>query len=626
MLLSLLTVCALAPSDLAPARLRCEYLTNPIGIQEAKPRLSWIVESSRRNAEQEAYQLLVASSPENLQPGRADLWDTGKVVSDETTHIEYGGKALGKGQRAWWKVLTWGDAASAPKGSKQAFWEMGMLGREDWKAKWIGMPSELPRLDRFERARWIWYPEGEPSKDAPAGVRHFRKRFELPAGEIVRATFGVLVDDRLGLVANGTEVGVSSGWQRFSVVDLTDHLKPGGNTLEAAATNDQSRAGFALLGEVRYKDGTVVTVATGPNWEASLDGQAWVGAKDLVEVGGAPYGKPSWGQVDPRSVTLTRAFETPKAVKRARIYASGKGLYRLFLEGKPVSEDFFTPGWTDYKKRIQYQTYDVTRQLQKGRHALSMVLGNGWYCGHVGLTGQGNYGPKPMGLAQVEVEFQDGTLETIATDDRWLASYNRITENDLLMGESFDARRIWPQPVRVEVQELDAVPLVAQRSPTVRKVAELKPRKITEPTPGTYVFDLGQNMVGWSRLRVRGEAGTTVKLRFAEMLNPDGTIYTANLRGAKATDRYTTRGDETEVWEPMFTFHGFRYVEVSGYPGKPGPDAITGIVVTSDTPQTGTFECSNPMVNQLQSNIYWGQRGNYLEVPTDCPQRDERLG
>ncbi len=241
-----------------------------------------------------------------------------------------------------------------------------------------------------------------------------------------------------------------------------------------------------------------------------------------------------------------------------------------------------------------------------------------------------------MGLVQIEIEYGDGSRETVVSDGSWQATTGPILSSDMLMGETYDARRelgAWSSPgyrgrgwLPVDVQELGSVPLVAQRSPVVENLQELEPKSRTQPKPGTYIFDLGQNMVGWARIRASGPAGKAIVLRFAEMLNPDGTLYTTNLRRAKATETYTLKGRGQEVYEPSFTFHGFRYVEVTGYPGVPPMDAVTGVVVGSNTPQTGTFACSNAMVNQLQRNIFWGQRGNFLEVPTDRPQRDERLG
>jgi alpha-L-rhamnosidase len=234
------------------------------------------------------------------------------------------------------------------------------------------------------------------------------------------------------------------------------------------------------------------------------------------------------------------------------------------------------------------------------------------------------------------LQYEDGTTQSVSSDGSWKSSTGPILYSDLLVGEYYDARRemaSWSEPgfdeskwYPVGVEEVGSTPLVAQPDEGVRVTEEVPAKAVTEPKSGAYVFDMSQNMVGWVRLKVEGEAGTEVTLRHAEALNPDGTIYTTNLRFARATDRYVLRGGGEEVYEPRFTFHGFRYVEVTGYPGEPALEAITGRVVHSATPPAGSFECSSPMVNKLQSNIVWGQRGNFLSIPTDCPQRDERLG
>jgi alpha-L-rhamnosidase len=312
-------------------------------------------------------------------------------------------------------------------------------------------------------------------------------------------------------------------------------------------------------------------------------------------------------------------------------------VYEPHLNGRRVGDEVFSPGWTEYRKRVYYQTYDVTRMLRRGENALGFILGDGWAVGYVGLAGRENYGvPRPRLLAQLHLTYNDGTTETVVTDGSWKAAYGPILEGDMLMGETYDARQElagWDRPgfsdsswQPVVVHDPWPAKIEAYPGVPVRKIMELKPQKVTEPSAGVYVFDLGQNMVGWARLSVTGPAGTKVRLRFAEMLNPDGTIYTTNLRAARATDTYILKGGGREVWEPRFTFHGFRYVEVTGYPDRPPADAITGIVVHSDMPKVGEFASSDPMVNQLQRNIEWGMRGNFLEVPTDCPQRDERLG
>ena len=366
------------------------------------------------------------------------------------------------------------------------------------------------------------------------------------------------------------------------------------------------------------------------DWKAS-----WIasGAPRDVTVDGRPL---------PPCAYLRREFTVDNPIKSATIFATARGVYELRLNGARVGDALLCPGWTDYNKRIQYQSYDVTRLLEQGGNAIGAILGDGWYSGHVGFdVKRDHYGERPQFLARLVVEYADGASEIVVTDHSWRASTGPIKYSDFLMGEQYDARkeqRGWDlpkfddgswTPVFVQSDSVTASghpALVGDPGPPIRVMQELRPIAITQPSPGAYLFDLGQNMVGWARLTVTAPAGTRVRMRFAEILNPDGTLYTTNLRAAKSIDTYICRGGGAETYEPRFTFHGFRYVEVTGYPGEPRLDAIVGCVIGSDTPDAGTFECSDPMVNQLQSNIVWGQRGNFLSVPTDCPQRDERLG
>jgi alpha-L-rhamnosidase len=334
---------------------------------------------------------------------------------------------------------------------------------------------------------------------------------------------------------------------------------------------------------------------------------------------------------------LRTTFALPRPVRRARLYATARGVYELRLNGRRAGDAVLAPGWTDYGHRIQYQTYDVSDLLSAGDNALGAILGTGWYAGYIGWHGENkHYGVRPELLVHLIVEHDDGSTTTVVSDESWRVATGPIRYSDLLMGESYDARAELPgwdlpgyddrgwQPVTAEPR--DDVLLVADRAEPVRVIAELPPRSIAQRPPDLAIVDLGQNITGWVRLRVRGPAGTTVRLRFGERLNPDGTLYIENMRTAHQTDFYTLRGGDDETYEPRFTFHGFQYVEVTGYPGELTTDAITGRVVGSDLPTTGDFRCSNDMVNQLQRNIVWGQRGNFLSVPTDCPQRDERLG
>jgi len=355
------------------------------------------------------------------------------------------------------------------------------------------------------------------------------------------------------------------------------------------------------------------------------------------------------GQTLPPAPILRRTFALARPIRHARLSITALGLYEAHLNGQRIGDDYFRPGWTDYHVRLHYQTYDVGAHLHQGANAIGVLLGDGWYSGRVAHLERGLlYGERPALLAQLEVMHDDGSVTRVVTDDGWRWSEGPIRRQDLIEGEEYDARREidrWAEAggdeatfAPVLTQAWPDVPLVAAPNEPVRVVRELVP--IAEPRRfGAgwgrigYLFDLGQNVAGIVRLAVRGPRGATLHIRYGEMLAADGTLYTANLRSARATDAYTLRGDAAgETWSPRFTFHGFRYAEISyheRWDGELAPfdrTTVTGLALMSDTAETGTFECSDPLVNQLQSNIAWGQRGNFLEIPTDCPQRDERLG
>ncbi|MGB2824433.1 MAG: family 78 glycoside hydrolase catalytic domain, partial [Phycisphaerae bacterium] len=335
---------------------------------------------------------------------------------------------------------------------------------------------------------------------------------------------------------------------------------------------------------------------------------------------------------------LRKGFHLDRPVRRATVYATALGLYELRVNGREVGDDWFTPGCTDYDKRVYYQTYDVTGLLQQGDNAIGGILADGWYAGYMGWGWRREmYGRKTRLRAQLHVEYADGTAETVVTDGSWRAATGPIREADFLMGEACDARMEmpgWDAPGfdaaawrKVNVTARIKAAVQAVPGPTVKAFAELTPVKVAEPRPGRFVFDLGRNFAGVVRLKVAAaRRGKRIVLRFAERLKPDGTIYTRNLRGARATDTYYCRGGREETWQPRFTFHGFQYVEVTGYPGRPKKDAITGVALSSDTPVVGGFECSDEAANRLYGNICWTQRANFIDIPTDCPQRDERLG
>ena len=642
--------------------LRCEYHIEPLGIDVVEPRLSWIVESGQRGQMQTAYQVLVASSEEKLKRNEGDLWASGRVDSDRSNQVVYGGKRLKSRMRCYWKVRVWGKDGTVSPWSKPACWTMGLLEPKDWRAKWIGYDAEPSQSYKIRQqsdqlsltgCKWVWFSEGQPHKSAPLGSRFFRRNINIPEGrKIKRARFKLVVDNEGTLFVNGEQVQKFNGWKPPYTLDVAERLVSGTNTLAIVAVNKGDGANPAGLGGkllIEFEEGDSIAVLIDDSWKAAgveqkgwrksgFDDSAWTNSKELVAVGEQPWGQVHKGKIIlPPPPYLRKEFTVGRPIRRAVVYASALGIYELHINGQRVGEDYFTPGWTDYPTRVHYQTYDVTDLVRQGKNAMAAILADGWYAGYLGFgRKREHYGDKPRLFVQLEMEYADGARRTVVTDRTWKAAYGPHLEADFLMGEVYDAQRQmlgWDAPDfddsswdKVAITDTEHGRIHAYPGVTVRETLQIKPLKVTEPEQGRYVFDMGQNFAGWVRMKVRGKAGTKVVLRFAEMLNPDGTIYTTNLREARCIDTYILAGHGIEVWEPRFTYHGFRYVDVTGYPGKPKPDAITGIVLHSDTPPVGSFECSNPMVNQLWRNIVWSQRGNFIEVPTDCPQRDERLG
>lgn len=482
-----------AHAKIQPTMLKCEYLVNPVGIDTTQPRLFWQMESDQRGQKQTAYQIKVASSPTRLMFGIADLWDSGKVKSDQSIQVVYSGKERSSGQRAYWKVRVWDKDGRAGKYSKPAYWEMGLLDAGDWKGKWLAAK-----------------PDSQPVTGAEP-VPYFRKTFAID-----------------------------------------------------------------------------------------------------------------------------------KKIKQARAYVSGVGYYELYLNGKKVGDHVLDPAFTKYDKRVLYVTYDVTQQLTKGQNAVGAVLGSGWYNMHTIDTWEFYKAPwraRPALLCQLRIDFTDGSSQTIATDQTWKVSTGPIVFDGIRNGETYDARlenKGWDtanfndaawSPAQVVAGPKGT--LCAQMILPIRVMKTIKPVGITEPKPGVFVFDMGQNFAGWARLNVTGPAGTTITLHHEERLNPDGTVDTRmNSKHVKSgqfqTSVYTLRGEGTEVWEPRFTYYGFRYVQVTGWPGKPTLDNLTGCVVHTSFEQTGEFECSNTLLNKIQQCTLWSYVSNFHGYPTDCPHREKQ--
>jgi alpha-L-rhamnosidase len=331
-----------------------------------------------------------------------------------------------------------------------------------------------------------------------------------------------------------------------------------------------------------------------------------------------------------------KEFSINKKIKSARIYATSLGLNQLFLNGKKVGDQYFTPGWTSYHKRLQYQTYDVTNLLQQ-KNAIGSILADGWYRGKIGYHLPHSYYGNQLGLLlQLKVDYTDGTSETIVTDKNWKYSNGPILQSNIYDGELYDAQleidgwympgfdeKAWKETALLDYPKDK---LIALQGVPVKAIEEIIPVKIFVTPKGETVLDMGQNMVGWLRIKVKGEKGDTIKIRFSEIMDKDGNFYTENLRSAKATNTYILKGETEEIYEPYFTFFGFQFAKLEGFRTPPAISQFTGIVVHSEMPPTGNFSCSDSLINQLQSNIRWGQKDNFLDVPTDCPQRDERLG
>jgi len=467
---------------------------------------------------------------------------------------------------------------------------------------------------------------------------------------------------RLSWVLQSAGTGRAQRAYQIQVTDDADAMAWDSSQVESGCSADIAYAGSPLTAGGRYRwkvrvwdeDERVSGWSDPARFEIELDRTSgwhasWISPSRIREAVTPPSGA---GPVDPVARALTpapylrRAFTVDQPVTSARLYVTALGLYEARLNGRRVGDGFLAPGWTDYARRIAYQTYDVTGLLAEGENILGAILADGWYAGFVGFDPKragAHYGEVPELLAQLVLRLADGTEQRIVTDGQWESSTGAIRHADLLMGERHDlalepagwdvpgftphsgasgAGSGW-HPVRS--RERDGIPLVADPGPPVRVTQEVAPRSIATDDHGRHIVDFGQNLTGWLRINVDGPAGTRVRSRHGEVLAADGSLYTDNLRTARATDEFTTAGGPA-VLEPRFTLHGFRYAEITGYPGDIGQAGITARVVHSDTPATGNFESSLPWLDRLFRTIDWGQRGNFISIPTDCPQRDERLG
>jgi len=638
-------VLAVGAALATPVRLRCEYMQNPLGIDATAPRLSWQSDSTARNWKQSAYELLVASTSDRLRSGKADVWDSGKISSDASVGIAYAGPALESRKRYYWKVRVWDASGNASESGEESWWEMGLLHPEDWKAKWITWKNPEDKADRKD-IRWIWLNGQDGLAAVPKSNGNFRLHVTLSDKPRSAVILLAVRGDYLAQV-NGHEIDRKQRWGAFDRRDITAELNAGDNVVQIHVTAPDAEEGpnavtktataaLAALVKIVRSDGTVVRLPSGENWDTAPEGiSAWKPASITASLDDKRLGGPT--PLPQPAASFRRTVDVSRKVARARLYVTALGTYRVYLNGSPVSNDVLTPDFTEYRKRVLYQTYDVSALLKHGKNQISALLGDGWYGSPLTWYGINFFEPPNRFEAQLEIVYSDGSRDTLVTDDSWKASSSPIVESQIYGGETYDAREERPgwqqisfddsQWSQASVAQAPSIAVTSQITEPVHQIETLRPKSVNSQPNGVHVFDMGQNMVGWVTLRVKGSAGTRVRMRFAEILNPNGSIYTENLRGADATDTYILKGGSAETFEPHFTFHGFRYVELTGYPGKPTLDTIRGNVVSSvgEDPSAKLTTSSN-LVNRMYEIGLWGQRGNFLSVPTDCPQRDERLG
>ncbi|MCP5517946.1 MAG: family 78 glycoside hydrolase catalytic domain [Verrucomicrobiales bacterium] len=643
--------------DLRVERLRCEYRVDPVGIDVRDPRLSWVLKSPRRGERQTAYHVQAASSRDQLRQGTPDLWDTGRIDAEQTVHLAYAGRPLHSRQAIWWRVRVWDREGRASAWSDPATWTMGLLEPAEWQAKWIADPSlavapsargplngyhsqlttnatavkwvqvDLGRARRLGAVRLFPARPYDWQPDTPGFL--FPRRFKIEAASSADFVDAQLLVDRT--VADEPNPGADAPLFRFA--PTTNRFVR--LTATRLALRDGDQHAFALA-ELQVLDG-VDNLANGARVEAldSIETGPWAatnltdGITHTVAPGSARESLPG---------TLARkTFTVPATVRRATARATALGVYELRLNGQRVGDQILAPEWTSYRRRVAVQTFDVTDLLHPGDNVVTAQVGEGWYAGRLMAVGRFPYGHQPRFLLQLEIELADGSRQFVVTDESWRTTTNGpVRAAGIYDGETYDARLEpvgWERPAfddhewnRAQTFPPDTPELVWQANEPIRVVRELAPIRVTEPRPGVHVFDLGQNMVGWCRIKAAGRAGQPVMIRHAEMLADDGTLYTANLRGAAQTDRYIPRTDGPFVYEPRFTYHGFRYVEVSGLAETPNADAVRGRVFHSNAPEAGRFACSDPALNQLMEDIVWTQRANLVSSPNDCPQRDERFG
>ena len=649
----LLTSCAVAASCYAaPVRLRTNALESPIGIDTPHPTFSWRSDAKRADWMQSAYEILVATDPAILKTGKPDVWDSGRTLSSESVNIAYAGPTLKPQQRYLWAVRTW-DEQGKETTSAPTWFETGLA---NWQAQWIARKDPTSEAELLA-IRWLWLPGADAMHVFNGSVAHFRYTLHLDAAPSA-ASLHLDVCGKFVAHVNGKETGHHDQWSAFDREEIASLLHSGDNEIDIDAepssdSDPKTGSPAALAASINITDisGVERRIVSDKSWQARSTGTAaWQPAAEVGPISMRfstdvdRHGRiPGPDRISTDASLLRKDFSVRSAVRSARLSITALGAYQAFLNGKSVSPaGLLAPGWTDFHKRVLYQTYDVTSLLNSRSNTIGVELGGGWYSSPLTWIGVRDTPGQNLLRAQLDLTLADGTHQIIATDPSWLTAAAPVTFSEIYGGESYDARlaqRDWNMPGFSASRWTAAIAgmppqanlaLTAQPDLPIHTTITLPAKTITT-VGSSAIFDMQQNMVGTIRIHVRGSRGSVVKLRFAERLNPDGSIYTTNLRNADATDTYALSGSGEETWQPAFTFHGFRYVEFTtlGAPLAAPPTLATveGIVYNSlpAMPSVRLSSSSN-ILNKMNELGAWGQRGNFVSIPTDCPQRDERLG
>ena len=652
-----------AASAIRVENLRCEYRVNPQGIDLLQPRLSWTLEAApgARGVAQSAYRVLVASTPEILAGDRGDLWDSGRVEWNRQIHIEYAGKPLVSRARCHWKVRVYDQDGQPSEWSAPAMWFMGLLAPADWQGKWIAATDQpiAPReavagyhaleARKADELKWVQVDLGTERvldevrlhPPAPSGFEQvkgfgFPLRFRVEASDDpeFRQAQSIADFSQTNYPNPGNESGafaargVRGRYVRVTATQLWNRRSGAAPFCFALAELEVMSQGTnaALHAPVRAKDSVE---ASGWSLKKLTDGK-WITA-------GSKAGPNQPGNA---AVLLRREIQLDAPVVRATAFLCGLGYSELYLNGKKVGDHVLDPGFTDYSKRVLYVTYDVSEYLHPGVNAIGVQLGGGWYDPASVSFGieKGPWIAPLKCLLQLVVELADGSIETTVSDSSWKWSTGAITFNCVIAGETIDTRLDkpgWNRPgyddsdwKRAMIGEAPAGRLCAQTQPPIRLTRRIKPVGLSEPKPGIFVFDLGVNLAGWARLNTSGPRGQKITLQYNEALNPDGTLhpkYNLDPNRRFQTDEFILSGKGEEVFEPRFTYHGYRYIQVTGLSRKPTRESLIGCWVHTDAQPAGEFVCSNPLINRIQELVLRTYLNNLQSIPTDCPHR-EKMG